>query len=78
MESFYDSGYKYPAKGEGIVNLTTLVSHGVLYEIRCANKKCELCARTQGVNIQRLYLQFTGEGCPSCGKKDFVIKEVDI
>ena len=78
VERFFDKEYKYPTKGEEIVDLSTITLQGVLYEIRCKNEVCELSARTQGVNVERIYNQFIKEGCPSCGDKYFTIREVDL
>lgn len=77
-ERFFDKEYKYPVKGESIVDLNTIIPQGVLYELRCTNKECELSVRTQGVNVQRIYRQFIEQGCPSCTSKGCIIKEVDI
>ena len=75
-ERFYQKDYKYPTKGKEIKNLAEIVPEGILYEIRCG--QCELAARTQGVNVERIYNQFMQNGCPSCGGINLSIKEVEI
>lgn len=70
--------YPYKAKGAKITDLSALTPAGVLYEIKCATPDCELCARTQGVNIPDLLKKLTADGCPACKGKDFELREVDI
>lgn len=76
--AFLRPDYPYPAIGEPITNLSTLKPTGVLYEIKCQNAECGLCARSQGVNIPRLYEKLTTDGCMTCHGKDFVVREVDM
>ena len=73
-ERFYQKDYKYPTKGKGIENFAEIIPEGILYEIRCG--QCDLAARTQGINVERIYNQFIQKGCPSCGGKNISIKEV--
>ena len=77
-ERFFEKDYKYPVKiGDG-TNLEDIATSGVLYDVGCLNEECGLSARSQGENAKKLYLKFTQEGCPCCGGKKFVIKEVDV
>lgn len=78
VERFFEKDYKYPVKQGDGVDLENIAISGVLYDVGCQNEGCGLSARSQGENAKRLYLQFTQEGCPCCGGKKFVIKEVDV
>lgn len=84
--------YPYKAIGEPITDLDSIKPTGVLYEIKCP--KCELCIRTQGVNIKPAYERMMngievknddgttridgGKGCIGCGNRELVIREVDM
>lgn len=84
--------YPYPAVGEPITDLDSLVPTGVLYEIKCP--QCEMSIRSQGVNIKPTYEKMMngvevknddgttriegGKGCIGCGNRNLVIKAVDM
>ena len=73
--AFLREDYPYKATGEAISDLDGLEPTAV-YEIKCS--QCEMSVRSQGQNIKGTYERLKESGCIGCGKKELVVRRVDM
>lgn len=71
------SDYPYQACGEAVVDLSTLQSNDVLYEIKCAG--CGMSIRAQGDKVKHTYDRLMkSNGCIGCNNRSLTIKKIAI
>ena len=73
--AFLRDDYPFKAMGEALTDLDGLEPSAV-YEIKC--QACEMSIRSQGVNIKGTMERLKESGCIGCGRKDLVVKQVDM
>ena len=73
--AFLQDNYPYKAISKEIKNAENLID-GVVYEIKC--KVCEMSIRSQGQNIKKIYGRLKSNGCIGCGKKELIIRKVNM